>query len=213
MPIHLLPQLLLYILVVGYSPGPANLYAMSCAMNFGRRRALRMWQGMVCGFTVDVVLMAVLTHLLDTQIGQYIIYIRYVGAAYILWLAIDMLRDAIRSVAAEDARLTQQEQRGARRASGRKPCSFWSGMLMQLTNAKMLVFELMMFSMFVLPYSDSLTDLLIVAALLHLSSPLATLSWLMAGIYLRRFFRRYHRWVDIVMGLLLVGCAAMILLG
>ena len=213
MSLALLPQLLLYILVVGYSPGPANLYAMSCAMNFGRRRALRMWQGMVCGFTVDIVLMAVLTHLLGARLGDYLVYIRYLGAAYILWLAIVMLRDAIRSIAAEDAHMAQQEQRGRERAARRKPCSFWSGMLMQLTNAKMLVFELMMFSMFVLPYSDALTDLLLMAALLHLSSPLATLSWLMAGVYLRRFFRRYHRWVDIVMGVLLIVCAAMILFG
>ena len=34
--------LLAYIFAVGYTPGPANLYALSCTFKYGRRAALRM---------------------------------------------------------------------------------------------------------------------------------------------------------------------------
>ena len=44
--------LLAYIFAVGYTPGPANLYALSCTFKYGRRAALRMWWGLVAGFSV-----------------------------------------------------------------------------------------------------------------------------------------------------------------
>ena len=40
MPISLLPTLLMAILVVGYTPGPANIYALSMSIRHGKRRAL-----------------------------------------------------------------------------------------------------------------------------------------------------------------------------
>lgn len=86
MPLHLLPSLLLYILMVGYTPGPANLYALSCSLKYGRKAALRMWYGELCGFLVSVTLVSVATHLIGTILGEYVQWLKYVGAAYILWL-------------------------------------------------------------------------------------------------------------------------------
>ena len=83
---------------------------------------------------------------------------------------------------------------------------------MQLTNAKMLLFDLTVFSLFVLPYSDRLIDMFPVAALLLLAGPGANLLWLMAGDYLRHIFGKYQKQIDIVMALLLVLCAVVILL-
>lgn len=51
MPFSLLPSLLSLILAVGYTPGPANIYAFGCAMEYGRKAAFRMWTGMLAGFT------------------------------------------------------------------------------------------------------------------------------------------------------------------
>ena len=47
MPVSLLPSLLLAILLVGYTPGPANLFALHCSMKNGVRKALVMWLGLV----------------------------------------------------------------------------------------------------------------------------------------------------------------------
>lgn len=189
MPLSLLPSLLFAILAVGYSPGPANLYSLACCLKFGRRKALKMWRGLLTGFSIAVVVMAVLTHLLGEVMGSYVGYLKYLGAAYILWLAWKMWRYS-----------------GQNNTEAQK-CTFTSGLIMQLTNAKMLLFDLTAFSVYVLPYSDQLSDLFVVAAMLLLAGPGANLAWLYAGAYLRRFFARYQKQVDIVMSFLLLLCA------
>lgn len=194
MPITLLPSLLFAILAVGYSPGPANLYSLACCLKFGRRKALKMWRGLLTGFSIAVIIMAVLTHLLGEVMGEYVVYLKYLGAAYILFLAWKMCR------------YSGQNNTEA------QECSFASGMMIQLTNAKMLLFDLTAFSVYVLPYSDKLSDLFIVAALLLLAGPGANLAWLYAGAYLRRFFARYQKQVDIVMAVFLIICAIYIII-
>lgn len=193
MPISLIPSLLLAILAVGYSPGPANLYSLACCLKFGRRKALKMWRGLLTGFSIGAVIMVVLTHLLGEIMGDYVIYLKYIGAAYILWLAWKMWR------------FSGQNNTEA------QECSFTSGMIVQLTNAKMLLFELTAFSVYVLPYSDRIADLFVVAALLLIAGPGANLVWLYAGAYLRRFFAKYQKQVDIVMAILLALCAIYII--
>ncbi|MBR0038038.1 MAG: LysE family transporter [Bacteroidales bacterium] len=200
MPLELLPSLLFAILVVGYSPGPANLYSLACCLKFGRRKALKMWRGLFTGFVIDITVMVVLTHILGEIMGQYIVYLKYVGAAYILWLAWKMLRNIGKQKAEADT------------------CTFTSGLLMQLTNAKMLLFELTVFSVYVIPYTEDLPEsqqllkLFMVAALLLLAGPGANMAWLYAGAYLRRFFSKYEKQVEIIMAILLVLCAVYLML-
>ena len=200
MPLELLPSLLFAILVVGYTPGPANLYSLACCLKFGRRKALKMWRGLFTGFVIDITVMVVLTHILGEIMGQYIVYLKYVGAAYILWLAWKMLRNIGKQKAEADT------------------CTFTSGLLMQLTNAKMLLFELTVFSVYVIPYTEDLPEsqqllkLFMVAALLLLAGPGANMAWLYAGSYLRRFFSKYEKQVEIIMAILLVLCAVYLML-
>lgn len=194
MPLTLLPSLLLAIFAVGYSPGPANLYSLACCLKFGRRKALKMWRGLLTGFSIAVIIMAVLTHLLGEVMGDYVIYLKYLGAAYILWLAWKMWRFS-----------------GQNNAEAQE-CSFSSGLIVQLTNAKMLLFDLTAFSVYVMPYSNKLSDLLVVAALLLLAGPGANLAWLYAGAYLRRFFAKHQKKVDVVMSVLLALCAIYIII-
>lgn len=194
MPITLLPSLLFAIFAVGYSPGPANLYSLACCLKFGRRKALKMWRGLLTGFSIAVIIMALMTHMLGEVMGHYVVYLKYLGAAYILYLAWRMWRFS-----------------GQNNAEAQE-CTFRSGMIVQLTNAKMLLFDLTAFSVYVLPYSDRLTDLLVVAALLLIAGPGANLVWLYAGAYLRRFFARYQKQVDVAMSILLVLCALYIII-
>ena len=85
-------------------------------------------------------------------------------------------------------------------------------MLVQMTNAKMLLFDLTAFSTFVLPYSNSLINLLEVSAWLLIAGPGGNLVWLLAGSYLRRFFTKYGRQVDVVSSIALVLCALYIVI-
>lgn len=194
MPLHLLPSLLLYILMVGYTPGPANLYALSCSLKYGRKSALRMWYGELCGFLISVTLVSLATHLVGTVLGEYVEWLKYVGAAYILWLAYNIYKS--KGLAENEA----------------QTCSFTSGMIVQLTNAKMILFDLSIFSMFVLPYFNSLVDLLTVGYILTLAGPTANLVWLLAGAWMRKWFVRYKKQTDTIMSVLLALCAIAIII-
>ena len=194
MPYTLLPSLLLQIFIVGYTPGPANIYSLAVSLRHGRRRSLIMWLGLLTGFLVTVTIMAVLTHLLGVAFGEYVGLLKYIGATYILYLAWNIWH-----------------RRGHTTGDGHG-CSFWNGVMVQMTNAKMLLFDLTVFSTFVLPYSSRLSDLIEVAAWLLIAGPGGNLMWLMAGSYLRRFFTQYGRQVDAVSAIALVLCAVYIVL-
>ena len=194
MPVNLLPALLLQILVVGYTPGPANIYSLAMAIRYGRARSLRMWLGLLTGASIAVLAMAAFTHLLGEALGSYVVYLKYLGAAYLVYLAYGMWRD--RESAGDD----------------RHDCTFLNGMVVQLTNAKILLFELSVFSSFVLPYSGRFVDLLPVAALLLVAGPGANFVWLLLGSSLSHIFERYHRAVNIGSAVALLLCAVYIIL-
>lgn len=193
MPINLLPSLLISLFAVGYTPGPANIFALSCAMTHGRKKAMKAWLGLLCGFSVAALIAAVAVHLVGMAIGPYISFVKYLGAAYILYLAWKTYK----------ASITDRKD---------VSCSFWDGFMVQLTNAKMILFDLTVYSTFVLPYSDRFIDLLPVAALLLIAGPGANLLWLVAGSALKPLVTKNQRTVDVTMALALVACAAMILL-
>lgn len=190
MPIEQLPALLLAILVVGYTPGPANIYAMSCSLRYGCRASMRMWCGLLCGFLTAALLAAAAAHLAWMAFREYVPYLRYLAAAYIIYLAWKTYRAGISS-------------------EGDTQPTFASGFVVQLTNAKIILFDLSCYSAFVLPYSQRFLDLLPVIALLILAGPGANLVWLLAGGAIKPFVYRYAKTVSAVMAVALLLCAVM----
>ena len=192
MPLEQLPALLLAILAVGYTPGPANIYAMSCSLRYGWRASMRMWCGLLCGFLTAALLAAAAAHLAGVAFKEYVPYLRYLAAAYIIYLAWKTYRAGISP-------------------EGDVTPTFSSGFIVQLTNAKIILFDLSCYSAFVLPYSLRFIDLLPVVALLMLAGPGANLVWLLAGGAIKPLVSRYSRTVSFVMAAALVICAVMML--
>lgn len=187
-----LSALLLSILAVGYTPGPANIYAMSCSVRYGIRPAMRMWLGLFCGFSCASLLAAAGLHFAEMALGAYIPYLRYVAVAYIFYLAWKTYRSGI--------------------PDGKDSCpTFMNGFIVQLTNAKMILFCLSCYSIFVLPHSDRFVDMLPVSALLLLAGPGANLVWLLLGSAFRPLLVRHQRIVSAVMAVLLALCAVAML--
>ena len=190
MPIEQLPALLIAIIAVGYTPGPANIYAMSCSLRYGCRASMRMWCGLLCGFLTAALLAAAAAHLAGMAFREYVPYLRYLAAAYIIYLAWKTYRAGISS-------------------EGDTQPTFASGFVVQLTNAKIILFDLSCYSAFVLPYSQRFLDLLPVTALLILAGPGANLVWLLAGGAIKPFVYRYAKTVSAVMAVALLLCAVM----
>lgn len=196
MPMTLIPSFLLYCYVCAITPGPANLCSLSSAMRYGRGPALRQWRGLFTGFFIVSMVSVLVTHLLGTVLNEYVGLLSWIGAAYILWLAFHMLRSSA----------------GPADKDPSTPC-FRTGLLVNLTNVKIMVFCLTALASYVLPYTKSFWVLLAVGLFLPFTGPIANLVWLFAGAALQRLFANHRRAVDIVMAAALALCAVSLVWG
>lgn len=190
MPASMLPSFLLYCYIGAITPGPANLTSLAAALRYGRKPALRQWRGIFFGFFLVSMASVLVTWLLGTMLNEYVGYLAWVGAAYILWMAWHMLRSS-----------------GVEADNNPDQPTFCRGLLVQLTNVKIMVFCLTALASYVLPYTDSFWWLLGVGLFLPFTGPIANLVWLFAGASLQKLFSRHRRAVDIVLALSLVACA------
>ena len=184
MPVSLIPSFLIYCYVGAITPGPANLCSLATALRYGRGPALRQWRGLFTGFFLVSMTSVLATYFLGAVLNQYTGFLSWVGAAYLLWMAFNTLRSS------------SGPEGQAPEAPG-----FWSGLLVNLTNVKVMIFCVMALSSYVLPFDGSFWSLLAVGLFLPFTGPLANLVWLFAGAALQTLFLNHRRAVD-------AGCAA-----
>lgn len=194
-PSSLIPSFVLYCVVSAITPGPANLCSLASAVKYGRRQALRQWQGIFIGFAVVAFASSIAVWFLGEVMNRYLRVMAWIGAGYILWLAWHILHS----------------DSGAEAEAGTH-CNFLTGLLIQLTNAKIMIFCMTALTTYTLPYADSYWEVLSVAVILPFTGPVANLVWLFAGTALQRFFQNRQRAVNIVMALLLMFCSISIIL-
>lgn len=190
MPVSIIPSFLIYCYVTGITPGPANLASLSTAIRYGRSVALGQWRGLFIGFFIDSMAAVLINRLLGGVLGNYVKYLSWIGAAYILWLAIHILISA-----------------GTSPEETEKKPGFRTGLLINLTNVKVILFCITALSTFVLPYTNSLTWLIAVGLFLPLTGPVCNMVWLLAGAKLNTLFSKYQRVIDIIMAIALALCA------
>lgn len=197
MPASLIPSFLAFCFVNGITPGPANLCSLSTAMNEGRQAALRQWRGLFVGFAVVALGSVLISAFLGSVLGEYVRYLAWLGAAYLLWLAWHYIQPVFFSGDSEH----QNEKKKAETAS------FWTGLIVQLTNVKIMIFCMTALSSYVLPYTSRFTSLLAVGAVLPFTGPVCNLVWLFAGVRLQRLFQRHQKLFSILIALSLAWCA------
>ncbi|MCI9310752.1 MAG: LysE family transporter [Lawsonibacter sp.] len=190
MPISLIPSFLIYCFVGAITPGPANLCSLGAALRYGRGPALRQWRGLFCGFFLDSMGAVAVTWLLGAALDRYVGALSWVGAAYLLWMAWHMLRPG-----------------GADPDRDPAAPTFLTGLLVNLTNVKVIIFCIAALSGYVLPYNSSIWALLAVGLFLPFTGPVCNLVWLFAGASLQKLFARHRRTVDVAMALSLALCA------
>ncbi len=195
MPAAIFPSFLLYCYVNSITPGPANLCSLSTALRYGKTAALRQWRGLALGFFLDSMAAVVLCRVLGDVLGGAVRYLSWLGAAYILYLAWHTLRSAG----------TPPEQEA-------HPPGFRRGLLVNLTNVKVILYCFTALGSFVLPYTRSLRWLLGVGLFLLLTGPVCNLLWVFLGVRLQRLFSRHQKAVDLVMAAALALCALSLLL-
>ncbi len=89
---------------------------------------------------------------------------------------------------------------------------FTTGILIQLTNVKIMIYCVTAISIYSLPYNKDFFSIFLCGLLLPLTGPVCNLAWIFAGVILKKFFGSYRKTINIVMGLSLLFCAGSILM-
>jgi threonine/homoserine/homoserine lactone efflux protein len=174
------------------TPGPTNIMILSTVHNHGVKKALEFSFGSAFAFFLLLIFSLIFNSFLMSYLPKIIIVLQVVGAMYMLYLAFHIFKMSKSS------------------NNDNNISSFKTGFLMQFINPKSVLFTLTVFPSFILPFYPSFWDLVFFVFLITFISMVAFLSWVLFGKVLKTFLDRYNKFVNNIMAIFLVICAAMI---
>jgi cysteine/O-acetylserine efflux protein len=191
MPAQFLP-LLSYVLVSTFTPGPSNLSSASIAVLHGYRNTLKYQAGLAAGVFLLMFLSGWLSAALLGLFPSLEPWLRYLGAAYIVYLAVGLL------------------QAGYTFAGGAgRPLGFFHGLTLQLLNPKLIVYAFTLFTAFLFPLAMDVARLVLTAVALAAVSFAATSLWALFGTAIKTYLRnpRLKMVVNLLLSLSLIYTA------
>ena len=121
-----------FVLITTFTPGPNNLSSASMSINFGIKKTMNYIYGIVSGFFLLLLLCGLFSKLIFTAIPSVEPIMRWVGAAYILYLAYSTFK----------ASFSFQGK------SNQYLWGFYKGVLLQFINPKGIIYALTLYSVF-----------------------------------------------------------------
>jgi cysteine/O-acetylserine efflux protein len=167
---------LTFALAMTFSPGPNNIMSASLGMMHGYPRALRFILGVVCGFAMVMLLGVVVSTAMLSLVPAVQPVLKYVGAAYITWLAWVTWSHREDFGQTGDVELSRTQ-------------GFSGGFALQFANPKAITYALVMFSTFLGEYTGDLPLMIVTAAGMAALAFLATSTWALAGAGIRTWLR------------------------
>lgn len=163
------PVLLIsFVVATTFSPGPNNISSASMGILYGYKKTMNYLFGIVAGFYVVLMGCAYLSSSLLTVLPASEKYLRWIGAAYILWLALGILR----------SNTSFAQINGPPRA-------FAKGFFLQLVNPKAIIYGLTLFSTFLASISGQMNLLALYAALFAFVTFTAVSTWALFGAVIK----------------------------
>lgn len=179
---------LVYAIINAFTPGPGNILVLNTATNYGWKKGKRLFFGVFTGyFTVQVIVVNFVYFLGNIAPGVLNI-LKYVGAAYILWLAIHIIRSK-----PEFSDKTGQ-------------ASFLEGFLAQLVNVKIYMFGITSLAGFVTPVSTNYFFMAASELTIVIIGITASITWIGLGMLIKSFYFKHYRVINIVLALTLLEC-------
>ncbi|MFE3585232.1 leucine efflux protein LeuE [Streptomyces vinaceus] len=214
-----LPTYLVGLILIILLPGPNSLYVLSVAARRGVRTGYKAAAGVFTGDAVLMVLAAAGAGALLQASPVAFGIVKLLGAGYLTWLAVGMMRGAwalLRSRAERDgAEAAAADARDAGPAEGERP--YRRALLISLFNPKAILFLVSFFVQFVDPaYAYPALSFLLLGALLQLGSFLYLTLLIFSGTRLSAAFRRRRRLsagATSAAGVLFLGFAAKLAVG
>ncbi len=182
-----------------FTPGPNNLMALSSGTRLGYNGSLRFLLGMAVGLFVVLFASAWLNLALSEQMPVFIPFMRWVGVAYMLYLAWHTAAGAFK----KSEHAEQTEQKTHRDGI----YTFFPGLFLQLVNFKLILYGLTVTSNFILPHYRETMWLFAFSLALAFLGFISLTCWALFGSLLQKFLARHMRAFNGAMALLLIYCA------
>ncbi|MDX1521898.1 MAG: LysE family transporter [Anaerolineae bacterium] len=181
-----------FVLITTFTPGPNNISSASMGVLHGYKETLNYLLGIVCGFFLVMLGAGLVSTTLLTLFPAFENVLRFVGAAYILYLAYSILK----------ATYTFDEQKV-------KPLGFSNGFTLQLVNPKGLIYGLTLFSAFLASITSNFALVILAAAIITFISFCSISTWTLFGTIIRTYLHqpRVKMTVNVILALLLVYTA------
>jgi cysteine/O-acetylserine efflux protein len=185
--------LLSYVFISTFTPGPSNISTASLAVLHGYRNTLKYQAGLATGVFLLMFLSGWFSTTLLHLFPALEPTLRYVGAAYILYLAFRILK-ASYAFTESDMNSTQ----------------FTQGLLLNMLNPKLVVYAFTLFSAFLSPITSDALLLTVACLLLAFVSLCATSVWAAFGTVIQVLLGhpRLRFVVNLLLSLMLVYAAA-----
>ena len=188
MPGYVLGNFFIYSVINAFTPRPGNILALNTVTNYGYKKGRPLYWGIFAGYYVVQVICAVFVFGVSTFLPDLLGIMKYIGAAYILWLAIHIALSKPTTGTVE------------------KSASFLKGFLLQFVNVKIYLFGITALTGYVTEYSASLWVLLLFEIIIATIGTIATLTWIGMGVLIQRAYQKYYRVINIILALTLSEC-------
>ena len=188
MPGYVLGNFFIYSVINAFTPGPGNILALNTVTNYGYKKGRPLYWGIFAGYYVVQIICAVFVFGVSTFLPDVPGIMKYIGAAYILWLAVHIALSKPTTDTVE------------------KSASFLKGFLLQFVNVKIYLFGITALTGYITEYSASLWVLLLFEIIIATIETIATLTWIGMGVLIQRAYQKYYRVINIILALMLSEC-------
>ena len=183
-----LSNFLIYCVVNAFTPGPGNILALNTVTNYGYKKGKPLFFGIFAGYYVVQILCAIFVYGVSSLLPNVMEVMKYIGAAYILWLAIHI---AFSKPSTENAE---------------QSASFLKGFMLQFVNVKIYMFGVTALTGYVVVYMSSFPSLLFFELVIATIGTIATCTWIGLGVLIQKFYLRHFRVINIILALTLLKC-------
>jgi cysteine/O-acetylserine efflux protein len=170
----LLAPMLTYAFVMTFTPGPNNVSASALGMKVGYRRSLPYLLGIASGFVAIMLAAGLLTDFLTRNYGLVAPYLKWLGVAYMVYLAASLLLEPL---------LGGKEAKAAREG-------FLGGLVLQILNIKVILYGITIYTSFSPLLTGTAARTLLSAAFLSALGFASVSTWAIVGAGLSRFLTR-----------------------
>lgn len=189
MTISILGTLSCYMIISSFTPGPGNILAMNTTTRFGWEKGKKLILGICCGYLLVQMICTVILYSLNMVLSPVLSVLKYVGAIYMVWLAIHIA-------------ISRQGEDNTNEAP-----SFLTGFLLQLVNVKIYFYISTLLTAYLIPYIKSLPALILAGVGVTIIGSGASLTWAFLGVKLQNIYSSHFRIINIILALFLLYCA------